>query len=183
MNTDLHFAPAPWPRYLKLSSSLGTALLIGVGIASYRAIPVPSGFTDYFGLGITLLLLAILAFSVLSTITGYTVSSSDLTIQHLLWATHVPLAGLSRTYFEPSVCKGSIRIFGNAGLFGFSGIYRNSGLGRFRLFATNLTHSVVLVLPGRTVVITPAAPHAFVEHIYRTHPATRENAEHVPPAT
>ena len=172
-----YFAAAPWPKALKVSSALGTALIIGIGMAAYRAIPVPAGFTHYFGLGIALLLPAILCLSLLFTVTGYIVSSTELAVQRLLWATQIPLSGLKSVWIEPSVCKGSVRIIGNAGLFGFTGLYYSSRLGRYRLFATDLANSVVLEFPNRTVVITPAEAHAFVEHFHHIIPHTRESME------
>jgi hypothetical protein len=176
METPRHFAAAPWPKALKLSSALGTVLLAGVGIAAYRAIPVPSGFTHYFGLGIAMVPAAILVFGLLFTVTGYVVTPTGLAVQRLFWETCIPIAGLQRVSLEPAICKGSIRIFGNAGLFGFTGLYQNSRLGRYRLFATDLARSVVLMLPDRMVVVTPAAPDAFVEHMHRLFPFTREDA-------
>jgi hypothetical protein len=175
MEAPRYFAVAPWPRSLKISSSLGTVLLLAICVASYRAIPVPIGFTHYFGLGISLVLPVLLVVSFLATITGYVVSTTDLAIQRILWVTHVPLVGLRRVYLDPGICKGAVRVIGNAGLFGFTGLYRSRQLGRFRLFATDLSQSVVLVLPGRTVVITPAAAVTFVEHIQHIFPATRES--------
>ena len=172
METSRHFTAAPWPTSLKVSSALGTVLLVGLGIASYRAIPVPTGFTRAFGLAITLVLPVLLVGSLFSTVTGYAVSSTDLTVQRLLWSSRISLVGLHRVFPDPSVFKAAKRIVGNAGLFGFTGLYQSSQLGRFRLFATDLTHSVVLVLPGRTVVITPAAAEAFVAHIHHVFPAT-----------
>jgi hypothetical protein len=165
MKTTRHFAAAPWPRALKVSSALGAVLVVGIGFAAHRAIPVPTGFTHYFGLSIVFVLPAILVLSLLFTVTGYVISPTDLAIQRLLWATHVSLSGLQRVSLEPSICKGSVRIFGNAGLFGFTGLYQNSRLGRYRLFGTDLAHSVVLAFPDRSVVVTPAAAHAFVEHL------------------
>ena len=172
MEPARHFAAAIWPTALKVSSALGMVLLVGIGIASYRAIPVPTGFTHYFGLGITLVLPAILVVSLLFTVGGYVVTSTDLAIQRLVWATHIPLHGLRSVSLEPAICKRSVRIFGNAGLFGFTGLYQSSRLGRFRLFGTDLSHAVVLDLPDRTVVITPAAAQAFVDHIHRIIPNT-----------
>jgi hypothetical protein len=174
MKTTRHFAAAPWSRALKVSSAVGTVLLVGIGFAAHRAIPVPAGFTHYFGLSMTLVLPAILVLGLLFTVRGYVVSSTDLAIQRLLWATHVPLSGLQRVSLEPAICKGSVRIFGNAGLFGFTGLYRSSRLGRYRLFGTDLAHSVVLAFPDRSVVITPAAAHAFVEHLKEILESRRE---------
>jgi hypothetical protein len=54
-----------------------------------------------------------------------------------------------------------------AGSFSFTGLYRSRELGLYRLFATDLSRAVVLLLPRRTVVVTPASPEAFVEHLER----------------
>ena len=177
MEMTRHFTAAPWSRILKLVTALGAVLLAGAGIVAYRAIPVPSGFTHNFGLGIALLFPLILVFSLLLTVTGYTVSSSDLVVQRLFWGTRVSLSGLQNVRLDPSLCKGSLRIFGNGGLFSFTGLYYNRRLGRYRLFATNFTNTVLLTTPNRKIVITPANANAFVEHIHHIFPATRVDSE------
>jgi hypothetical protein len=164
---ERRFTVAPWPRALKATSALGAILLTGIGIMLYCVIPAPTGFTHFFGLGVALVPASMLVVSLLFTVTGYVVSPTELAIRRLFWATRVPLAGLKSVALEPGVCKGSLRVFGNAGLFAFTGLYENRRLGRFRLFATDLAHSVVFVMDDRTVVITPAASHVFVEHMQR----------------
>lgn len=176
MDGTRHFSAAPWPTGLKVSSALGTVLLVVVGIASYRAIPVPSGFTHDFGLAISMVLPVLVVFSFLSIVTGYVVTPDELLVQRLFWSTRIPLAGVRNAFPDPTVCKGAKRIIGNAGLYGFTGLYQNERLGRFRLFATDLARSVVLVLPERTVVVTPAAPEAFVAHVRHVFPATGDAA-------
>lgn len=172
--TVRRFPAAPWPRSLKVSSAVGTMLLVGVSVAAYRAVPVPTGFTHYFGAVIAIVPAVILILSILFMVTGYAVSSSELTIQRPLWATEIPLSCLQRVSLDPAICNKSVRIFGNGGLYGFTGLYQNSRLGRYRLFATDIARSVVLRFPDRTVVITPAAPDAFVEHMRRAFPFVRE---------
>ena len=165
------FPAAPWPSLLKASSALVTVLLLGVAVAAYRAVPAASGFTHYFGLGIAVVPALILILSLLFTVTGYGVSSSSLAIQRLLWITDIPLVGLRRVFAEPEICRGSIRLIGNAGLFSFTGLYRSARLGRYRLFATDFACAVVLECPHRTVVITPADPDSFVLHMQRAFPS------------
>jgi len=177
MNSTRRFAAAHWPRSLQMSSALGTALLVGIGIAAYRAIPIPNGFTHGFGTVVALVLPASLILSLLFTVTGYIVSPTDLAVQRLFWSTHVPLVGLGAVYADPTVCRHSLRIIGNAGLFGFTGLYQSSKLGRYRLFATDISHSVVLVLPGRTVVVTPSATESFIAHIRQIFPAAQQAPE------
>ncbi len=160
-----HFPVAPWSRGLKIVSAFGAALVVVAGMAAYRAVPVPTGFTHAFGLAVVGIFPAILLISLLFTITGYDIEGSDLLVNRLLWSTRISLAGLQRIFADPDVCKCSIRLFGNGGLFGFSGLYRNSRLGNYRLFATDFAFAVVLVLPKRTVVVTPAWPELFVRHV------------------
>lgn len=173
----LHFHTAPWPAGLKLISALGTLIIAGVGYAAYRAIPTPSGFTHYFGLGIALVFPATLILSLLFAVTGYAVDAGGLYIQRPLWRTRLPLDGLSRFWLEPTACKGSLRIFGNGGLYSFTGLYWSRKLGRFRLYATDFAQSVVLVLPDRVVVVTPATPRAFVDHLHHLFPLAHARPE------
>jgi len=166
----VHFSAAPWPKSLKLISTLGTILILALGISAYLAIPIPSGFTHLFGLGIALVLPSILGLSLLFMVTGYAVEGSDLYVKRLFFSTRIALGGLSRVSFEPGICKGSIRLWGNGGLYSFTGLYRSKGLGNYRLFGTDLSRSVVLFRPRHVVVITPAAPHAFIEHMQHLFP-------------
>lgn len=164
------FAAAPWSTSLKFVSAFSTLLLLGAGIAAYQAVPTPAGFAHAFSLGIAGLFPLMLVVSVLFMVSGYTLNGPDLFIVRPLWSTRISLSGLQRVFAEPKVCKGSIRLFGNSGLFAFTGLYRNSTLGRYRLFATDFAHAVVLVMPDRTVVITPASPHSFIAAVRRAFP-------------
>ncbi len=157
-----HIPAAPWSRSLKIVSFFGTLLVIVIGITAYRTIPLPSGFTHAFGLAIVGVFPAILLFSLLFTVSGYDLEGSDLLVNRLLWSTRISLAELRQVFADPTACKCSIRLFGNGGLFSFTGFYRNSRLGKYRLFATDFTRSVVLVFPDRTVVVTPDNPELFI---------------------
>ena len=165
------FQVAPWSTGLKITSAVGTVLILGVGIGAYRAIPVPTGFTHQFGLAVALILPALLVGSLLFMVTGYAVEGTELYIRRLLSSTCISLHGLDRAWIEPAVCKGSIRVFGNGGLFSFTGLFYSKRLGRYRLFATDISRSVVLILPSRVVVMTE--PEAFIEHVRQSLPNVR----------
>lgn len=167
---SLHFPAAPWPLSLKLVSALGAAALLGTGAAAYLAIPTPSGFTHYFGLGVALLPPALLFGCLCFVVNGYALKGTDLCVERLFHTSRIPLAGLSRIQREPALCKGSLRIFGNGGLFAFTGLYYNKRLGRYWLFATDISRAVVLVLPRRVVVVTPADPQAFIKQLRHRFP-------------
>jgi len=61
--------------------------------------------------------------------------------------------------------RGSIRTFGNGGLFSFTGFYRNRLLGAYRAFVTDPRQAVVLRFPKRNVVVSPGAPEEFVRDL------------------
>lgn len=160
-----YFPAAPWPTSLKVISLLATVVLTGLGYAAYRVIPTPSGFTHDFGLAVALIPFGVLVGCIIFIVDGYTVEPTRLSVQRLLTVTTVPLTGLRRAWIEPAVCKGSVRVFGNGGLYSFSGWFYSKRLGRYRLFATDLRNTIVLQFRDRAIVISPAAPVAFVEHL------------------
>jgi hypothetical protein len=156
-----HFRPAPWPTSLKTSSVIGGALLAGVGYAAYRAVP-PFGFAHTFGSLVACVPPAIALLALFFVVLGYEIGPGVVRVRRLLWTTAIPLGALESARHDAGAIKGSLRVFGNAGLFSFTGVYQNSRLGRFRLFATDPASAVVLRGGGRVVVVTPTAPHAFV---------------------
>lgn len=167
------FPAAPWTAALKFTSAVGTLILAAVGYVAYRSIPAPAGFTRAFGLGIALVLPAIVIVSLLFMVTGYAVDGNSLYVQRPFWSSPVSLEGLSKIRQMPTACKGSLRIFGNAGLYSFTGLYQSRALGRYRLFATDFSRSVVLDSTRGVVVVTPAEPQLFIEHLRHLFPAAR----------
>jgi hypothetical protein len=165
-----YFPSAPWPTALKIISLLGTVALIGASCAAYSAIPVVPGFTHNFGLAVALVPLGLLVGSSLFVVTGYRVDRKQLAVRRLLTSTLVPLTGLERAWLEPAICKGSIRLVGNGGLYSFCGWFYSKRLGRYRLFATDLRNAVALQLPNRTVAISPANPDALVDYLRQLFP-------------
>ncbi len=164
-----YFPPAPWPRCLKLTSCFGVLVVLGAGYGAWRSIP-PGGFAHVFGSFVTCVPLLLGLGSVLFIVAGYSVDFQRLYVRRLLWSTVVSLEGLKQVWHDPSAIRCSGRIFGNAGFFCFTGLYQNAKVGRFRMFATDPARAVVLVLPKRSVVVTPADPQAFVLYIERFFP-------------
>jgi hypothetical protein len=167
------FPVAPWPTALKVTSGFATLALVVAGAFAYRAIPGPVGFTHAFGLGIALVFPAIAVGAMLFMVTGYEVVGEDLHVDRPLWSTRIALAGLTSARHEPGICKGSLRIFGNGGMYAFTGLYQNRALGRFRLFGTDLKRAVVLSLERRVVVVTPADPQALLAYLEQLFPSAR----------
>jgi hypothetical protein len=168
-----NFASAPWSTALKVSSFLGSALLAGVGVAVVKAIPhgtrVP--FAEAFGTLVAFVPPAIAIFAVLFIVAGYDLEPGRLRIRRLLWSTQIPLTGLHKIYADPTIMKCSLRVFGNGGLFSFTGLYQNAALGRYRAFVTDPKRSVALFLPKGVVVVSPADTELFLHFVRSQIPA------------
>lgn len=157
----MRFAVAPWPGFLKVISLGTTVLLLIVSYFAARAIP-PYGVAHTFGTVVAALPIAVPAIAVLFVVTGYEIAGNNLSVNRLLWSTNVDLTGMQRVERFPDGFKGSLRVFGNGGLFSFTGIFWNKKLGRYRTFATDPSRFVAIHLPGRVVMVSPADPEAFI---------------------
>jgi len=161
MNVSSKTHKAPWGTSLIVVSSLVTLLCMGIAIGMSLSGPSALSWKS-------LLPLAIIVVGALFTIRGYTVTPDAVLVHRLFWTTRLPLAGLQSAQFEPDAMRGSIRTFGNGGMFSFSGFFRNKALGAYRAFVTDLNRTVVLRFPSRTVVVSPSAPEEFVHDIGAT---------------
>ncbi|MBC7365306.1 MAG: helix-turn-helix domain-containing protein [Undibacterium sp.] len=102
-------------------------------------------------------------FCLFFSVNGFSVRNGQLLVHRLGWATKFELAQLSAFNANPHAMMGSIRLFGNGGLFGFLGQYRNAVIGNFQAYVTDPENSVVLEFGTRKIVISPDDPQAFVE--------------------
>lgn len=156
---------APWGTMLKVMSTFGTVVLLAVPVAVL--ISMKQGKEAWVGVAIPAGCLVVLLLSLLFTVRNYTVSGSMLLVRRLLWSTRVDLSGLRSARVESNAMRGSIRTFGNGGLFSFSGRYRSRTLGSFRAFVTDLSGCVVLELDSGKVVVSPDNPEFFVALLRR----------------
>jgi len=162
--SELNDYTASWGSPLKISTGLGTLVLLGV-------LPVSAGTFGRAPLWITalvtLLPLVVLGGSTLFTVRGYRLSEKELLILRLGFTTRIPLRKLTTAKFAPEACDKSIRTLGNGGLFAFTGWYKNDTLGSYEMYATDLSRIVVLRFSRRTIVITPDQPEEFVRDVAR----------------
>ena len=99
-------------------------------------------------------------------IRGYVLTERNLEVRRLGWSTTLPLAGLLAVTGEPEGLRGSVRLFGNGGLFGISGWFWNRRIGRFRAYATDPGRVVLLrYRDGRKVVVTPDDVQHFIVRV------------------
>ncbi len=98
-------------------------------------------------------------------ITGYSINDQKLIIHRLGWTTEFDLHDLVNAEFKAQAIKGSWRLLGNGGLFGWIGAFSNTELGTFRAYATNRNKCVVLELKDKTLLVTPDSPSEFVKSL------------------
>ncbi|GGP25626.1 PH domain-containing protein [Silvimonas amylolytica] len=160
----MRFAAAPWPTTLKLTSAACTIALGAGACVLYHVLGNTPRINPALA-GLAGLPLLVLLTSAAYIIRAYRIEGDALVIERPCFSTRIRLSGLRSARLDPAACEGSIRLRGNSGLYSFSGLYRNKMLGQYRLYATDLQCAVILELPQRTLVITPAQPQALVATI------------------
>jgi hypothetical protein len=153
---------APWGVSLKVMSALGSIILLAI---------VAAGFAFFAGqrqvwiltmqIMPALILLGALPFMIL----GYQLTDGQLSIKRLGWSSRLSLQGLESATADPTATKGSLRTFGNGGLFCFAGRFWSKKLGHYRAFVTDPANAVVLKFADRTVVVTPDRPRKMAEYL------------------
>jgi len=154
---------APWGTALKIVSAVATAILLGVAVLGF----VLGSLDNLSRAGMIALPLTIMACCLVFIVRGYAIRGENLHIRRLFWMTVIPLAGLAWARHDPSALRRSLRLFGNGGLYSFTGIFRNKELGTYRAYVNDLQRAVVLKLRDRTVVISPDRPDEFVAAVTR----------------
>ncbi|WP_299412362.1 PH domain-containing protein [Acaryochloris sp. IP29b_bin.148] len=153
---------APWGMSLKIISSVTSVLLIGIALIGL--LTGPKGNWIWI-LSMVIIPLGILIVTALFTVRGYVLTPDALLVKRLVWTTPIPLQELTTVEADSNAMEGSIKTFGNGGLFSFSGSFRNKRLGPYRALATDIRHCVVLKFDRKAIVITPEKPLAFVNQL------------------
>lgn len=163
MNRVLAEFSAPWSRSLRLVSVGATTLLLIIALTGLLAGPQHLLVWRLAMIGIPLaVLLGALPFMV----RGYRLTETQIEVLRLGWSTLLPLAGLIAVTGEPEGLRGSVRLFGNGGLFAISGWFWNRRFGRFRVYATDPERVVLLrYRDGRKVVLTPHDVQHFIVRV------------------
>ena len=164
----VRFRAAAWSTLLVAVSWLATGLIVAVCLTVAGVIrgEVRLPFPGPYGVTLALLLPPlVLLGSALFVVRGYEVRPGELRVERLLWSTRLDLAGPFRICADPAAMRGSLRLFGNGGLYSITGLFQNRALGRYRAFVTDPKMAVVLFLPPRTVVVSPADPAGFVTQL------------------
>jgi hypothetical protein len=163
MSAD-EFFTAPWSTLLMIITIVSCAILLGVILLG--AFAGPRGNWLWIG-SMVVLPLAILLIAAAFTVRGYILTDDALYVQRLGWRSKIELHNLVTVDLDSQAMEDSLRIWGNGGLFGFTGTFRNQKLGRYQAYATDPARAVVLKFPNRAIVLTPDNPERFVSAVLR----------------
>jgi hypothetical protein len=153
---------APWGKSLKWMTGLTSVILLGLPVIGTLTGP---GQGLVWSLGIIIIPMFIFLIGLFFMIRGYVLTEDTLFVRRLGWNSKLDLNGLKSAEADPKAMTGSIRTFGNGGLFCFAGRFRNRKLGPYRALVTDPHRAVVLKFDKNVIVVTPDDPGAFVNRI------------------
>ncbi len=163
MSADEFFA-APWSTLLIIITIVSCAILLGVILLGAFAGPRGNWLWIVSMIAVPL---AILLVAAAFAVRGYILTDDALYVQRLGWRSKIELSHLVTIDLDSQAMEDSLRIFGNGGLFSFTGTFRNQKLGRYQAYATDPARAVVLQFRDRAIVLTPDRPEQFVGAVLR----------------
>ena len=164
MEATLTTYPAPWGIALKAISFFSTVFVIAIANAGIVELTARQG-NRLMGLALIILPLGLLVIRAVFTVRGYVLTPNQLTVQRLGWETQIDLHKLVSAEADQDAMTRSLRLFGNGGLFSFTGLFYSRKLGSYRAYATHLKRCVVLRFQEQVIVITPDRPDDLVDQL------------------
>jgi len=156
------FFRAPWGTTTIAVTGLTCILFVGIVLL---ALWIGQRVNTSVMVLLVVLPVAVLLVAAIFSVRGYAIAGQTLQIQRLGWITSISLTELQSAEVIPSAMRNSLRTWGNGGLFGFVGRFRNAELGPYQAFATDLERTVVLTFPTRKIVLSPENPDEFVASV------------------
>lgn len=148
MSGDLEF-PAKYDK-TALGVSIAVAVLLGGIVVAMRS-PV---------FAIPLILVVAVSYALAPQ--SYAIADGFLVVRRVASNIRIPLQDIREVRAADSgELSGSIRLWGNGGLFGYYGLYRVPGLGVCRWYVTDRNRPV-FVTAGKTYVVSPLDTDAFI---------------------
>lgn len=143
----------------KVISVLAITALAAVAIATHSAVAATIS---------ALILLVTYAYSP----RGYVVAEHSVNVERLVGNVKVPLESVRETRAATSEdFRGTFRLWGNGGLFGYYGWFQTSTLGRSLWYVTNRRNAVIVATDARTTLFSPDDVEGFLAAIRAYAPA------------
>jgi len=94
---------------------------------------------------------------------GFAVASGAIVIRRLIGNIEVPLADVRGIRAGTADDFGGLlRLWGNGGLFGYTGLFQTTRLGTCRWYVTNRNNTVIVTTPTKTLVLSPDDTAGFI---------------------
>jgi hypothetical protein len=159
---------ALWDRQLRITTTIVTLILLGVGIGELVLGAVLSrGSLDllYPFLIAPIIMVGVVATSWGLAPRGFLLDSAALIVERALRPIRIPLDAVRAVSALPQGMGVALRVGGNSGLFGYYGRFWSSRLGSFRLYATRRTDLVRVETNDDLFVLSPAEPDRFLKEL------------------
>jgi hypothetical protein len=167
---------APWDRTNRVSTVVAAAVLVAVPL-------VVAALTARAEEGLARAAAALTAAAAAATLgfawalgpKGYAIAGDAVVVERPLRPVRIPLQAIHAVGPLPDgALRGSAKVAGSAGLFGWYGRFWNRRLGSFRAYATRRRGLVLVEAGGHRYVLSPDPPDRFVEAVLSRAPgATR----------
>lgn len=149
----------PWGKRLRILTALSLVILLLVVILGLTTGPHNFRIWRIAIIGVPL---AIIVAALPFMVRGYTLTSRSLIVHRPGYGTMLPLDDLRSVRGVADQVQGSLRLFGNGGLFSITGWFWNRRLGRYRAFATDPDRAVMLEFGRHKVLVAPHDPQAVI---------------------
>jgi hypothetical protein len=94
--------------------------------------------------------------------TGYEIADGNVVIRRLIGNVRIPVSGIRDVRIATrDDLRGSMRVFGSGGVFGYYGRFRN-GSETSQWYVTDRSHAVVLATDAGTVIVSPDYQSRFI---------------------
>ncbi|MCC6589004.1 MAG: hypothetical protein IT168_20065 [Bryobacterales bacterium] len=167
MPTDF---PAPYDRTTKIVTAVSCGLLLGVALLIRQPV-------------VTVISALIIGLAYAYSPRSYRVTNEEIAIRRLVGSVSIPIGAITELRnATPEDLRGSLRLFGSGGMFGYYGLFRTSRLGRAWWYVTDRSRMVVVVTDTGTSLLSPENPQEFLEVCHRYTPvrAAAQTGEPIP---
>lgn len=154
----------------KVISAFGTLFLLGIfvysGYLNYSEPRKEFAFMTAFGL--FMILLPVITYFYMPKF--YVINEDALLVKRLAGNFRIPLSTIENVELASKEdMRLTMRTFGNGGMFGFTGYFRNSRFGRMRWFVTQRVNYIVITTNDqKKYVISPDEPEMMADDLTRS---------------
>ena len=117
------------------------------------------------------ILIPIILFTFLYQPLGYELTMDNIEIHRRINKFYIPKNEIdSISHISGSELGNTWRMMGNGGLFGYTGYFHSSNLGKMRWFVTQRNHYVIIrKTDGKKILISPDDPDGFVQAFHQNY--------------